>query len=211
MLDWPGDPLLIAVLLFTALTLVATLIHLDRFHFGAPLFITRAGTWVWLAVYAGVPVAMSVLLALQLPAPGGDPVREAPLPRWVRLVAGLQGLVMLVLGAALFLMPQVTAPLWPWTLSALTGRAIGAWLIGVGTSAVHMVWENDWPRVKAAMLSYALFGLLEILAVLRYSGTPDWSSPGAWVYAAFLLSVAAVGLYGWLASRRPAAGGSAIA
>ena len=56
-----------AVLLFTILTLVATILHIDKFHFGGEFrLITQAGTWVWMLVYAIVPVAMSVLLVQQL-------------------------------------------------------------------------------------------------------------------------------------------------
>jgi len=42
---------------FTFLTLIITLIHLDRFHFDSQLFITKAGTWVWLGVYVSVPIS----------------------------------------------------------------------------------------------------------------------------------------------------------
>jgi hypothetical protein len=54
-----------AVLLFSTLTLAVTLLHADRFHFHSPRLVTRAGTWVWLLIYAGVPVAMSWLLVAQ--------------------------------------------------------------------------------------------------------------------------------------------------
>lgn len=36
-----------AVLVFTILTLIATLIHLDKFHFNAPQILTAAGTWLF--------------------------------------------------------------------------------------------------------------------------------------------------------------------
>src|SRR5262250_2886371 len=54
-----------AVLLFTVLTLVVTLIHLDRFHLNAGAPITLAVTWAWLTVYAVVPVIMALILVLQ--------------------------------------------------------------------------------------------------------------------------------------------------
>ena len=50
-----------AVLVFTVLTLVATLLHIDKFHFGPEFsLLTQAGTWVWLLIYAIVPVGMVV-------------------------------------------------------------------------------------------------------------------------------------------------------
>src|SRR3954470_7030798 len=47
------------VFVFTTLTLVATLVHVDKFHFGAEhAGWTRVVTWAWLAIYAVVPVLM---------------------------------------------------------------------------------------------------------------------------------------------------------
>src|SRR4051794_16705447 len=68
-----------AVLVFTALTFLVTLIHRDRFHLGAPSGpLTIFATWVWIAIYAIVPLAMAVLLVVQFRTPGGDEARVAP-------------------------------------------------------------------------------------------------------------------------------------
>jgi len=183
-----------AVLVFTTLTLVATLLHLDRFHLDSVF------GWVWVAVYAVVPPLMLGLLVYQLRAPGRDPPRQAPLAPWLRGALGFQAALLLLFGAALFLAPQAAAPLWPWMLTPLTGRAVGAWLLGLGVAAAQMGWENDWLRGRVAMAAYALLGGLELLALARYAGALDWSEPRAWVYLLFLLSVLAVGGYGWRAA-----------
>ena len=61
-----------SVFVFTTLTLVVTLVHLDSFHLGAEHELgTRAVTWVWIAVYAVVPVAMVVIAVSQGCAPIG--------------------------------------------------------------------------------------------------------------------------------------------
>jgi hypothetical protein len=201
-----------AVLLFTALTLVATLIHLDKFHFGAQFeFITQTGTWVWLFIYASVPIAMTILLIRQQRVPGGDPPRRLSISRGMRMILFLQALLLLGLGIALFIAPVQTGELiWPWKLSALTGRAIGAWLIGIGTAAAHMTYENDWWRVEIGALAYWVFGALELVTLARFAtdrypdGQPvlDWNDPRPWIYMLFLFSVVAVGLKGWIAARK---------
>jgi len=185
-----------AVLLFTTLTLLATLLHLDRFH------LDTASGWVWLAVYAAVPPVMLALFVRQLRVPGGDPPRRAPLPRWLRLVLGLQAALLLVVGAVLFLAPQLTTPLWPWMLTPLTARAVGAWLLALGLGAAHLIRENDWERGRVAMPSSAVLGALELVALARYPGALDWSGPRAWVFLLFVVSILAVGLYGWRAAAR---------
>lgn len=187
-----------SVLLFTVLTLVATLMHIDRFHMDSVL------GWAWLAIYVVVPVAMILLLVHQLRVGGADPPRQVPLPKWMRFVLVLQAAVMLALGVALFLAPQITSALWPWMLTPLTGRAVAAWLVGVGVAAAHMWWENDFERIYAALIGYTMIGVLQLLALARYAGTVDWSGVSALVYLLFLLSVLGIGLYGWLKARRPA-------
>lgn len=192
-----------AVLLFTTLTLIVTLIHRDRFHFGAPSGPeTIFATWVWLAIYAFVPIAMTILLVRQLRAPGVDAPRLAPMPDWLRAAIAAQATVMLVVGGVLLVAPQAVIPIWPWLLTALTGRAVGAWLLGLGIAAAQVVWENDFARSQMVSQSSIAFGLLELIALARYPRSLDWTRPGAWVYLFFILSIAAVGLYGWLAGRR---------
>ena len=57
---WPEGRISVpAVMVFTTLTLVATLLHLPLFHLGADQPVrTRAVAWGWLVVYAVVPVVM---------------------------------------------------------------------------------------------------------------------------------------------------------
>jgi hypothetical protein len=191
-----------AVLIFTTLTLIATLLHLDRFHLSHPDVMTRTAAWVWLAVYAIVPPVMAVLLVLQMRVPGADPPRTAPLPRWIHAILNFHALIMLPLGAALFLAPQATAPLWPWALTPLTARAVGAWLLALGVAAAHSSRENDWMRVHIATISYTVFGVFQLLGLVRYPEVIDWSRPHAWLYVIFMLSVLVVGLYGWRQSAR---------
>src|SRR5947209_12658049 len=101
-----------AIWLFTTLTLVTTLLHFDLFHFSSPIASAQGAAWFWLAIYAGVPVAMLLIGWLQIRAPGGDPPRGAPAPTWMQVLVLGQGGGMLVFGAGLFLLPSVVAPLW---------------------------------------------------------------------------------------------------
>ncbi len=184
----------VTILVFTVLTLVATLAHLDRFHLQAGGAAARAAAWFWLAVYVSVPVVMVVLLALQQRTAGVHPGRGRPLPRWLAVAVAAEGAVMFVVGAVLFVSPGTLA--WPWALSALTSRAVGAWLVSFGLAAGLAVAEADLPRLRAPAIAYLVFGLAEIAAVLRYAGTVAWGSAPAIVYIAFLLLVTATAAVG---------------
>jgi hypothetical protein len=192
-----------AIWLFTTLTLVVTLLHFDRFHFSSPIPSAQAAAWFWLAIYAGVPVAMLAIGLLQLRVPGGDPPRGPSAPTWMRIVVLVQGGGMFAFGASRRPAPTVVGAAWPWTLTPLTARAIGAWFVGIGFAAFHANRENDLLRIRPLGGGYTVFASLQLAAIARYSGAVNWNALAAWVYLAFLLSILPVGLFGWFGHRSP--------
>ncbi|HET7078827.1 MAG TPA: hypothetical protein VFM49_15425 [Chloroflexia bacterium] len=190
------------MILFTTVTLIATLLHLDKFHFAAPGLFAKFTAWAWLIIYALAPPVMLALLVYQLRAPGGDPAHRAPLPSWFRGVLVAQAVIMMGLGIALFLAPPTFAGLWPWALTPLTARAVGAWLIGLGFAVAHAAWENDWELIGIAMIGDIVAGGLQLLVLARFAGTLQWAAPNVWVYLVFLLAMVGIGAYGVYATRR---------
>lgn len=190
-----------SVFAFTMLTLVATLMHLDRFHFGSAELFARVAAWFWLMIYLAVPPTMLVLWARQQRLPGGDPQRQAPLPSSMRVIFVAQAAFMLAIGITLFVVPPLAGLLWPWKLTPLTARAVGAWFVGIGVFAGHVAWENDFSRMKAGLVSYLAFGLLQLLALGRFPSSLEWSQLIAWVYVVFMITVLAVSLYGVAVSK----------
>lgn len=199
---------ILGVFVFTVVTTIATLLHLDRFHLSSPEPMARLAAWVWLLIYVLVPPSLVVLTWQQLRIPGIDPPREAPLARWLRLVLVSQAAILFVLGIPLFLFP--TAVPWPWTLTPLTGRAVAAWLIGIGVIVAHMAWERDYRRVRHGMLSYALVSVLQLIALARYGSEVNWSRPVAIIYLLFVISMLIVGAIGWLSAVRTISNGRSI-
>ena len=95
----------LTVLVFAWITTGATLYHLHRLHMQEPGAgpAADAAAWLWLAVYAVVPVTMTVLLPRQphlvRRADRGAPAVPLPRPLTVALVA--EGLVLAAVGLAL--------------------------------------------------------------------------------------------------------------
>jgi hypothetical protein len=196
-----------AVLVFTVLTLIATLIHLDKFHFGSSFgFGTQLVTWAWLFIYSVVPVLMVVVWVRQHRAPGSDPPRTHPFPGWLRVLVGAQAVLLLAVGAGLFVAPGATADWWPWVLTPLTARAIGAWAFSLGVAAAHALWEHDAVRVRPAAFAYVAFAVLETVALVRFVDDGDWGSAAGVVYLAFLVSSLITGAAALWLARPPAAG-----
>ncbi len=184
-----------AVLTFTVLTEIATLLHLGKFHFGEQIVWAGAAAWVWIGIYTFVPVTMIALLPGQLRVTGTDPPKRAPLPSWSAWVLGVQAGILFPLGVALFVAPG-HASWWPWTLTPLTAQAVGAWLLGIGVGLVHAIVEGDLRRIRPGVIAYTVLGALQLVALVRYSGSVDWGRAGAWLYLAFVTSILIVGLLG---------------
>ena len=157
-----------AVFVFTLTTLVVTLVHVDLFHFGTqhPTN-TRLVTWAWLFVYALVPVLMFYALVRQR---GSSTAIETAsgLPAIVRLTLVGLTIVLVSLGAALLIAPEWADGAWPWTLTPLTARAIGAWLLGLGIAAAHARLADDCRSVLPLGITGVLFGVLQLIALLRH-------------------------------------------
>ena len=192
-----------AVLVFTVLTLVATLLHLDKFHLGGTFATgTQIVTWAWIAIYTLVPLLMLAVLAIQVRIPGADPQRSAALPGWVYGVLAVHAVVLLGLGVALFAAPAQTAPLWPWKLTPLLAQATGAWLISFGVAAAHALLERDARRLRPAAVGYVLLAVLQSIALARYPHLFEWRSSSGVVYLIFLATMLLTGAVGLARSAR---------
>ena len=155
-----------------------TIVHIDLFH------MDDLTGWLWLVLYAVFPPTTIALLLRQVRVPGADPPRTAPMPAAAMLVLGLQGGIMVALGLALIVAPLDAASLWPWPLTALTGQAIGVFVLAQGVLLWTACRERDWTRVRPAMIQYVVLAVLQLGAVARFPGTLDWDSAGAWLYLA---------------------------
>jgi hypothetical protein len=186
-----------AVLVFTVLTLMTTLLHLGKFHLGAKFAPgTQVVTWAWIAIYALVPLLMLIMLVRQARVPGADPPRSARLPRWLYVLLGAQAIVLVGFGIVLLIAPGQTAPLWPWKLTTLVAQATASWLIALGVAAAQALIERDARRLLPASAGYLLLGILELIALARYPHQFRWGSAPGVIYLIFLGTILLAGAAG---------------
>jgi hypothetical protein len=194
------------VLLFSAMILVVTLIHHDRFHFGAANgAIARFAAWVFLAVYVFVPTAGTWLFVREQRLAGTRPLGGPALPGWFKVAITAQGGIMIVFGAAVYVAPWVFARAWPWTLTSLSAQAVGSWLVPIGLGNLVVWRENDLGLARVPALTSVAYGLLQLGAIARYGDQVQWPEAGASIWVALLVSMIVTGGYGVLAT----AGGTA--
>ena len=150
----------------------------------------------WIVAYIAVPPLLALALWRQRQAPAApEPPRE-PLAPALRGLLLVEALVMLGVGVSLFVAPDTADSLWAWKLTPLTARAIGAFVIGFGLAAAQAAWENDIGRLAGSAYAYATLGLLELVAVLRYSNALDGSGAPGVAYVAFAVLVLLTGVAG---------------
>lgn len=204
------------VLVFTVLTLLVTLVHLDAFHLGPEHPASaRVVTWGWLAIYAGVPIALLIAersragpgrgTAGPLPgAPGPGARAGRRLPVGLRTLLAMLALVQLVTGLVLMVTPG-TPPegFWPWPLTALTADAVAAWLIGLGWGAGLAFLIDDVAWVQPLALTGIVFVLLQAVALARHGDALAWSGPAAVAYLVFLLGIGVSGAWAVVLEHRP--------
>jgi hypothetical protein len=197
----------LTIFAFVVLTLVATLVHINRMHFdddfGALGVLAKAAAWFWLAVYVFVPVAMLALLFRQERAPGVEPEPEHPVPGILRVALGLESAVLLLVGALLFLVPTTATTLWPWTLTPFTGRVVAAWLIAFGLATALASVAGDLERLRTAAIAYTTFGVLVLVTTARFAGTFDWDDPPTWTFLVVTVAMSLTGGVGWRAAPAP--------
>jgi hypothetical protein len=196
-------PISFGVLAVSTLKLVATLLHLDLFHFTDGPATARIAAWGWLVVYVAVPVVLGSLIAAELRARGTDPPVTRPMPPALRAVGALLGAVLLVVGVCLLIVPSTTAAHWPWPLTDLTAQALSAWFVGVGIVAALAVADGDVVRGRSVWTSAVLLAALQGVALLRYGGAVDWGSLPAWAYVALFAVMGLVGAWGRVAAATP--------
>ena len=195
------------VMLFTAMILVAILLHLERFHFGAASGgVARFAAWVFLAVYVFAPTVGAWLLVREQRLAGPQPRGGVAIPAWFKVALATQGGLMVIFGTALYLAPGLFAPVWPWTLTSLTAQAVASWLVPIGVGSLVVLREGDLRRARVLALTFLAYGLLQLGAVARYSEQVQWHEPSAWIWVTLLIIAVATGSYGLLATagRTPA-------
>jgi hypothetical protein len=184
----------VTILVFTVVTLAATVLHLDKFHF-AKSGVAVFAAWFWLAIYVLVPLAMIIVLIRQIRRAAPDAGPRLPIPRPLRAALLAQGGILLAVGIALFVAPATQAVLWPWMLTPLTARTVAAWLMAFGLGGLLAVREGDLARLDVPATAYALLAGLEIVVLIRYAEVVRWTAPAAWVYLALFGLIMVCGGY----------------
>lgn len=193
---------LIPVTTFAAIMGIATILHWDKFIHQNFAFM------LWAFLYFTLPFVIPAVWYLNQRAAGGGSVgAERLLPGWLRVATGGVGAVMLGASAILLIVPQVMIPIWPWTLSALTGRVMAAMFALPGLVGLGAAMDGRWSSASIIYQAQAVAIAFFVAAIVLNRDEIQWSQAGSWIFLASLALVAAlIGLAAWEGKRAGEAG-----
>jgi hypothetical protein len=164
----------LAVALFASLLGVATIVHWDRFNHGHVAF------WVWAGLYFVAPfLVVGAWLANRRFAapPRADELCLGTVCRWV---VALVGMLALAQGTVMFLAPVRVIAIWPWALTPLTCRVVGA-IFCLGCAAIGVLVDPRWTSLRLLLQVEVLMLVLMLIAAVRARAEFDTGRPATWL------------------------------
>jgi hypothetical protein len=167
----------LAVLTFATLLGLATVLHWDRFHAGHVSFIA------WVSLYLSTPFVVLSVWLVNTSATTGVALRPSHLlPAGWRLVFFGIGLATLAVAVTLWILPTWIVPQWPWALTPLTAKVVGAMFSLPGMVGIAIARDGRWDRARVLVRAQGLSIGAILVAVVRDSDAVDWSRPAAWFF-----------------------------
>lgn len=193
--SWAGmRPVVYPVLAIATVLLAVTLIHLERFDLDSVFGL------FWLGAYILAPPLLVYGIVNRREGEAGQTTAGRPLPRALRAAVAVEGGAVLLVASVMLVAPDAAADFWPWTLTPLTSRALGAFALGVGLVAMLVARENELIVFEGMAAAYTALGVLQLFALGVHSEDLGGDELATTVYAVMLAAIAMTGLYGLIAA-----------
>jgi hypothetical protein len=126
--------------------------------------------------------------------PAADELRLSPL---ARRVVGVIGLLALIQGLVMFVAPGLVVPLWPWSITALSCRAIGA-IFCLGAAGLLVFTDSSWSTVRLLLQVEMIMVTLILVAAFRARPEFDPHKALAWLLGGGFIAILASSAYLWV-------------
>lgn len=179
---------------FAAMLGIATVLHWDRFNHSHISF------WAWAGLYFLAPLLVFIVWLRNRKTDPGIQPGDLLLPKPWRWVFGVVGSFTLLIAVLLFLQPNLMISIWPWKLSPLTARVVGAMFVLPGVLGLEFAIDSRWSAMRRILESQALSILLILISTSR-----DWGSmnhagfaPQIFAFGMTALLTCIIGLYTYM-------------
>ena len=189
---------------FATLMGVATILHWEKFSH------THVAFWLWAGLYFTTPFLIFWVWWANrrhdVPATSADLL----LPVRVSRVIAVLGALSVLTALFLFLFPGRAVAIWPWMLTPLTARVMGA-IFALGIAGLGAPADRRWSSARILFQVAALMLALILIAGARASAELDPSNAMTWLigggFAGVLAAIAVLYLRMQARHSRPATQG----
>jgi len=173
---------------FATLMGVTTILHWHKFLHGNVAF------WLWVALYFTTPVLVFAVFLRNQREYDSRPDGSGRIGSVAASAFVLIGVTSMVTCLFLYLFPARAVAAWPWHLTPLTARMLGA-IFALGVAGVGAWWERRWSAMRILLQVAGLMLVLILIAAARARAEFDPSNALTWLLlAGFVLTTAALGV-----------------
>jgi hypothetical protein len=169
---------------FASLMGVATILHWGKFNHSHVAF------WLWALLYFSTPFLIFWVWLRNRRYDAPAAADDVLLPRPVARVIGAVGVLALTMGLLLFLLPGTAAAWWPWSLTPLTARVLGA-IFCLGLAGIGAFTDRRWSSARLPFQVAAVMLTLFLVAGVRAYSQFDPANVLTWLFAAGFIGVTA--------------------
>lgn len=181
---------------FATLMGVATVLHWGKFTHSHVAF------WLWAFLYFTTPFLIVGVWVRNRRREDRRPVDDVTVPAAMARIIGAIGVLAVAVSVFLFLFPEQAIEVWPWMLTPLTARTMGA-IFALGVAAVGAFSERRWSAFRIMVQVEVFMLVLIVIAGIRSAADMDPSNVLTWLFAAGFpgLVVVSIVLYARLENR----------
>jgi hypothetical protein len=162
---------------FASLLGIATLLHWDKFNHNHISF------YAWVGLYFTTPFLVMVVWLINRRRDLNQHTNdERILPAGVRTVIGGIGSITLLISLFLFLSPQLMVTIWPWSLTLLTARVVGAMFALPALVGLNIAFEPRWSAARIILQAQSFSILVILIGVGRAWGDFDPLALATWLF-----------------------------
>lgn len=156
---------------------IATILHWDRFNH------THVAFWIWTILYFTTPLLVFITWLRNRAADDGRPQpNDRPVPQFVRVIIGIVGIFGTLVSLALFLTPDFMLNIWPWKLTLLTARVVGAQFALLGVVGLGLMLDRRWSAARILLQSQFVTLFFFLGAVIFSWADFDKANPITWAF-----------------------------
>jgi hypothetical protein len=173
----------ISVGLFATLMGIATIVHWNKFIHANVAF------WLWAGLYFTTPFLVFGVWFLNRREETEATVGDILLSPMAAGLIGVLGIAATASSGFLFLFPRTAIRIWPWTLTPLTARVMGA-IFALGVAGLGAFFDKRWSGARILLQVEAFMLALILVAAIRAHGDFHTSRPLTWVFGAGFVGLA---------------------